>query len=122
MSHIVTIKTEVRDPPGRRGRMPAARPARADRRRRCALQRRGRWAARDAPRLALPGRLRHRQRRACYDNYGGSWGLQEHLDRFLQRYAVEKAGIEARKRGHSVVEQVLVDGSIKVTINIGGEA
>ena len=57
-----------------------------------------------------------------YDNYGGSWGLQEHLDRFLQRYAVEKAGIEARKRGHSVVEQVLADGSIKVTINVGGQA
>ena len=57
-----------------------------------------------------------------YDNYGGSWGLQEHLDRFLQRYAVEKAGVEARKRGHSVVEQVLADGSIKVTINVGGEA
>ena len=56
-----------------------------------------------------------------YDNYAGSWGLQEYLDRFLQRYAIEKAAIEARKRGHSVVEQVLADGSIKLTINVGGE-
>jgi hypothetical protein len=56
-----------------------------------------------------------------YDNYAGAWGLQEHLDRFLQRYAIEKAAIEARKRGHSVVEQVLADGSIKLTINVGGE-
>jgi hypothetical protein len=35
--------------------------------------------------------------------------------------AFEKAAIEARKRGHSVVEQVLADGSIKLTINVGGE-
>ena len=57
-----------------------------------------------------------------YDNYSGSWGLPEHLDRFLQAYAVEKAGIEARKRGHSVVEQCLTDGSIKLTVNVGGNA
>jgi hypothetical protein len=47
-------------------------------------------------------------------------GRQEHLDRFLQRYALEKAYIEARKRGHSVVEQALADGSIKLTITVGG--
>jgi hypothetical protein len=34
--------------------------------------------------------------------------------------AVEKAAIEARRRGHSVVEQALPDGSIKLTINVGG--
>ena len=28
--------------------------------------------------------------------------------------------IEARKKGHSVTEQQLSDGSVKVTINIGG--
>jgi hypothetical protein len=55
-----------------------------------------------------------------YDNYEGSWGEQEHLDSFLQRYALEKAAIEARKRGHSVVEQALADGSIKLTITVGG--
>ena len=55
-----------------------------------------------------------------YDCYNGSWGLQEHLDRFLQAYAVEKAGIEARKRGHSVVEQCLPDKSIRLTIHVGG--
>ena len=26
-----------------------------------------------------------------YDNYGGRWGEQQHLDRFLQAYAVERA-------------------------------
>ena len=33
---------------------------------------------------------------------------------------MEKARIEARKRGHSVVEQPLADGSIKLTITVGG--
>jgi hypothetical protein len=50
-------------------------------------------------------------RQLRYDNYGGSWGSQLHLDRFMQAYAVEKARIEARLRGHSVVEQPLPDGS-----------
>jgi hypothetical protein len=53
-----------------------------------------------------------------YDNYNGSWGEQKHLDSFLQGYAVEKAKIEARKRGHSVYEQPLDDGSIKLTIQV----
>jgi hypothetical protein len=56
----------------------------------------------------------------AYDNYNGSWGPQEQLDRFMQRYALEKAEIEARKRGHSVVEQALADGSIKLSIRVGG--
>ena len=36
-----------------------------------------------------------------YDNYEGHWGDQQHLDRFLQLYAVEKAKLEARKKEHS---------------------
>jgi hypothetical protein len=55
-----------------------------------------------------------------YDNYNGSWGAQEQLDRFMQAYAVEKARIEARRRGHAVTEQALTDGSIKLTIRVGG--
>ena len=41
---------------------------------------------------------------------------EQQLDRFLQAYAVEKARIEARKKGHAVTEQSLADGSIKLTI------
>ena len=44
-----------------------------------------------------------------YDNYAGQWGDPRQLDRFLQNYAVEKARLEARKRGHSVVEKALTD-------------
>jgi hypothetical protein len=57
-----------------------------------------------------------------YDNYGGHWGEQKHLDAFLQGYAVEKAKIEARKKGHSVSEAKLEDGSIRVTVRVGGAA
>ncbi len=59
---------------------------------------------------------------AHYDNYQGRWGGQQELDRFLQAYACEVAKIEARKRGHSVTEQQLADGSVKLTINVGGAA
>src|SRR5437870_4331059 len=34
-----------------------------------------------------------------YDNYSGRWGDSQHLDRFLQIYAVEKTKQEARKKG-----------------------
>ena len=57
-----------------------------------------------------------------FDNYVGRWGKQEHLNRFLQIYAVEKATIEARRKGHTVTEQPLDDGSIKLTVNVGGAA
>jgi len=57
-----------------------------------------------------------------FDNYGGAWGEQKELDRFVQAYAVEKARIEAHKRGHTVTEQPLTDGSIKLTIQVAGGA
>jgi len=59
---------------------------------------------------------------ARYDNYEGRWGEQVQLDRFLQGYAVEKAKLEARKKGHTVTEQSLADGSIKLTVSVGGAA
>lgn len=55
-----------------------------------------------------------------YDNFRGHWGDQKHLDAFLQAYAVEKAKSEARRKGHTVAEQQLADGSIKLTIHVGG--
>ncbi|MDB5334588.1 MAG: hypothetical protein JWN70_207 [Planctomycetaceae bacterium] len=55
-----------------------------------------------------------------FDNFEGRWGEQVHLDNFLQIHAIEKARIEARKKGHTVTEQALADGSIKLTIQVGG--
>ena len=57
-----------------------------------------------------------------FDNFGGHWGDQKELDKFLQRYAAEKTKTEARKRGHCVTEQPLADGSLKLTIQVGGAA
>lgn len=57
-----------------------------------------------------------------FDNYNGAWGDQKYLDAFMQAYAIEKAKLEARKRGHSVFEQPLPDGSVKLTITVGGGA
>lgn len=56
----------------------------------------------------------------AYDNYEGRWGDPAELGRFLQAYAVEKARAEARRRGHSLTEQALPDGSIRLVIAAGG--
>jgi len=55
-----------------------------------------------------------------YDNYEGAWGEQRHLDALLQSYAVEKTKIESRRKGHTCTEQQLADGSIRLTVNVGG--
>ncbi|MCY2989041.1 MAG: DUF1257 domain-containing protein [Planctomycetota bacterium] len=55
-----------------------------------------------------------------FDNFRGHWGDPAKLDQFLQSYAVEKAKIEARRRGNTCTEQQLADGSVKLTINVGG--
>ncbi|MGL4942086.1 MAG: DUF1257 domain-containing protein [Thermoguttaceae bacterium] len=55
-----------------------------------------------------------------YDNFGGKWGDEKHLRNFVQMYGVEKATLEARRKGYSVIEQQLADGSVKLTVNVGG--
>lgn len=52
------------------------------------------------------------------DSYEGRWGLQQRLDEFVQAYAVEKAKIEARKAGHTATEHLLADGSIRVCVQV----
>ncbi len=122
MSHIVQIKTEVRD----------ALAVQA------ACQRLGLEApvlgtvtlfATEARGLLvrLPGWIYPvvfdtRSGQVRFDNYGGRWGEQVQLDRFLQAYAVEKTKIEARRKGHTVFEQTLDNGSIKLTVTVGGAA
>jgi hypothetical protein len=56
----------------------------------------------------------------CYDNYGGAWGEQCQLDRFLQAYAVEKTRREARRQGYGVTERLLADGAVELTVHVGG--
>jgi len=58
----------------------------------------------------------------AYDNFEGRWGDPRQLNRFLQAYAVEKCQLESRRRGYTCLEQVLEDGSVKLTISVGGAA
>ena len=57
-----------------------------------------------------------------YDNYSGVWGDEQHLHRFVQAYVVERARSEARKKSYATTEQSLADGSILVEIEMGGAA
>jgi hypothetical protein len=122
VSHIVTIKTEVRDA----GAVLAAA-------KRLGLDEPFEGTVRlfdgdstgllvKLPGWLYPVVLDTRTGRTQYDNYGGQWGDPKHLDAFLQSYAICKATIEARKRGHSVFEQPLPDGSVKLVIQVGGAA
>lgn len=122
MSHIVEIKTEVRDA--------AAVTAACDRLR---LPQPVQGTHRlfsgeiaglgvQLPEWRYPAVCQLETGEIRYDNYGGRWGEQQQLDHFLQMYAVEKAKIEARRRGNTCTEQQLADGSVKLTINVGGAA
>ena len=55
-----------------------------------------------------------------YDNYGGRWGDQAELDQFLRAYAVEMIKLQARRQGQTAIEQPLADGSIRVQIAVTG--
>jgi hypothetical protein len=122
MSHIVTVETQVRDAQAvaaacRRLGLPAPEQGVA---RLFAGEARGLLVRLPGWRYPLAidtdrGTLR-------YDNYAGTWGDPAELGRFQQMYAVEKARIEAHRRGHAVREQSLADGTIKLTVAVGGGA
>ncbi|MDB5336019.1 MAG: hypothetical protein JWN70_1638 [Planctomycetaceae bacterium] len=119
MSHIVTIQTQVRDPESishacRRLHLPEPEFATVTLFSTTATG----WAV-QLPEWTYPVVCDVEQGQLQYDNFGGRWGAQHHLDRFLQVYAVERAKLEARKQGYSATEQALADGSIKVTIEVG---
>lgn len=51
-----------------------------------------------------------------YDNYGGSWGEQCHLDNLQQAYSAEAVLLEAEMNGYAAQEHVLEDGSIQIRL------
>ena len=122
MSHIVQIQTQVRDPAAIQAacrRLDLAEP----------VERTVQLYSGQATGLTvqLPGWTyplvcNTASGQVQFDNFGGHWGEQARLDQFLQAYAAEKAKLEARKQGHSVTEQALADGSIKLTIQVSGGA
>src|ERR1700693_6007514 len=101
MSHVVTVKTKVRDPAAISAacrRLNLAAP----------VQGTAHLFSGNASGLIvhLPGWqypvvIDHATGELRYDNFNGTWGNQQHLDRFLQIYAVEKAKLEARAKGYS---------------------
>jgi len=122
LSHTVTIKTEIRDATAVRAacdrlRLPA--PVQGKTR---LYQNEVEGLAVQLPGWDYPAVANLASGELAYDNMNGYWGDGKELDRFLQAYAVEKTKIEARRRGHSVTEQPLADGSIKVTVQVGAAA
>ncbi len=120
MSHVVTIKTRVKDPG-----------ALAEACRRLGLPEPVSGTAQlysgtaaglvvHLPGWSYPVMFDAASGEARYDNYGGSWGEQKELDKLLQAYAIEKVRIEARRSGHGVTEQPLPDGSVKLLVQTGG--
>ena len=120
MSHIVEIQTEVRDasaveaachrlqlPPPRQGTFQLY----ASEATGLGVELRG-WR--------YPLVCKTETGQLAYDNYRGHWGDQAELNRFVQAYGVEKCRLEARKQGHTVSEQLLDDGSVKLTVQVGG--
>ena len=122
MSHIVTIQTEVRDRHAVEracNRLGLAAPVEGEAKV-YATTKKGLLVR--LPDWEFPTVLNLATGAVDYDNYDGHWGDPKKLDQFLQAYAVEKATLEARKKGYSVVEQSLADGSIKLVIGVAGEA
>jgi len=120
VSHIVTIQTEVRDAAAVRNackRLQLPQPA-AGKHRLFSGEVEG--LAVELPGWKYPVVAELNTGKLRYDTYNGRWGDQKHLDRFLQAYAAEKVETEARRKGHVVSEQALADGSIKLTIHVGG--
>jgi hypothetical protein len=122
MSHIVTIRTAVRDPVAlaaacRRLRLaePVAGTAQL-------FSSQAKGLIINLPNWSYPIVVDPISGEVRYDNFAGSWGDEAQLHRLLQRYAVEKTLIEARRKGQTVLEQPLADGSVRLTIQAGGGA
>lgn len=120
MSHIVQIQAEVRDPAAIRAacnRLALAEPVFGETK--LFSSSAVGWAV-QLPEWRYPVVCDVTSGTLALDNFEGRWGDQKVLDRFLQSYSVEKARIEARRQGHSVSEEQLADGSIRVRIAVAG--
>jgi len=122
MSHVVTIKSEVRDAAAVRAacqRLGLPQPVQGTHR---LFTSQATGLAVALPKWRYPAVCDLSTGQVQYDNFRGHWGEQQHMDAFLQAYAVEKARAEARRQGHQVTEAKLSDGSIKLTVQVNGGA
>jgi hypothetical protein len=105
MSHIVSVRTQLRDPAAvasacARLGLPAPAAGTAT-----FFTGEARGLLVQLPGWLYPVVLDTTSGDASYDTYEGAWGEQIQLDKLFQAYAVEKAKLEARRRGHTVTEQ-----------------
>ena len=123
LSHIVTIKTQIRETAGvaaacRRLALPEPVHGTAD-----LFSGQATGLLVQLPGWLYPAVVETATGTVRYDNYNGAWGDEQQLHRFLQAYVVEQARIEARKKSYLTTEQSLADGSILVDIEVrGGQA
>ena len=120
MSHIVSIKTEIRDPVALQAacsRLQLSPPVYESVR--LFSDSATGWSVR-LPDWQFPVVCDIEQRQLHFDNFGGRWGEQQELDRLLQSYAIEKTRLEARRQGHAIQERTLADGSVQLTVEVGG--
>ena len=122
MSHIVEIKTEVRDEQAVKAACTRLQLAPPEHKSARLFSASATGLCVQLPGWQYPVVANLQTGQVQYDNYGGHWGEQRHLNSFLQAYTVEKAKIEARKKGHTCSETRLEDGSIRVTVRVGGAA
>lgn len=122
MSHIVVVKTEVRDAAAVQAacqRLQLPPPVQGTHR---LFTSSATGLAVQLPKWRFPAVCDLSTGQIQYDNFKGHWGEQRHMDAFLQTYAVERAKAEARRRGHQVTEAKLSDGSVKLTVQVNGGA
>ncbi|MCE9630863.1 MAG: DUF1257 domain-containing protein [Planctomycetia bacterium] len=122
MSHIVEIKTEIRDEAAVKAACARLNLSQPEHKTVRLYNATATGLCVQLPQWQYPVVCNLQTGQVSYDNFNGHWGEQKHLNAFLQGYAVEKAKIEARKKGHSVTESQLQDGSIRVTVRVGGAA
>jgi len=120
MSHIVEIKTEVRDPAALAAacrRLGLAEPQVETVR---FFSGTAQGLAVRLPGWCYPVVFDTATGQVRFDNYEGHWGDRRRLDLLLQAYAVEKTRREATRRGYRIRERALADGSIELRIQTGG--
>ena len=119
MSHIVTVETQIRDPAALAAACSRLQLAPPQQRSVQLFSSTATGLAVDLPGWKYPVVCDITQGRVQFDNYHGQWGAQSQLDRLLQAYAAEMILLEARRRGHTITEQSLADGSIRLTVQVG---
>ena len=122
MSHLVTITTEVRDQVALQAacrRLKLVEPVQGTFK---LFSAQATGLAVQLPGWRFPVVCQLETGQLQFDDYEGRWGERRHLDALLQTYAVELAKLAARRNGHTVTEQPLSDGSIKLTVQVNGGA